>query len=450
MPGGTNIGDFDRDDAERVDFDVPTYEEYESSSQSLNLAYDFGAVMLTSTTTHRKLETEGDYDADFANNAIHAGLKQFNNTEMDTYNQELRLSSNKQDGIRWVGGVYLDVEERDQGPYGMQFPNYDPVTYAFLGNYEMNAESQTDSDTYAVFGQFIVPLGQRFELTLGGRYQHIDKEIDLNMYYLPVGMTGDPFYTFKGDESWDAFLPKVALTCRISNAWTDYASYSQGYMPGGFNYFAMAGSEEDNSFEPQRSANYEVGIKGDLDRLRVAASVFYMDIEDIHVYKAYGTMYLTDNADSAHSQGAELELVYRPTDTIELSGAAGIIDAEYDDYDAGGGVIFDGEKMQNTPAYTARLGVAYLHPKGFYSRLDMKSQGDIYFYDDTNKAMVKEEAYTVIDAKIGYQFDAWDVYVYGKNLTDEEYVNDFISNSIVALASFGEPRTYGVGVRYRF
>ncbi len=86
-------------------------------------------------------------------------------------------------------------------------------------------------------------------------------------------------------------------------------------MPGGFNYFAMAGTEADNSFEPQRSANYEGGLKGSLDRLRMSASVFYMDIEDIHVYKAYGTMYLTDNADSAHSQGAELELAYRLTDT---------------------------------------------------------------------------------------------------------------------------------------
>jgi outer membrane receptor protein involved in Fe transport len=70
---------------------------------------------------------------------------------------------------------------------------------------------------------------------------------------------------------------------------------------GSFNYFATAGTAEDNSFEPQRSANYEAGLKGSLDRLRVAASVFYM----------------------------------------------------------------------------ARLGVAYLHPKGFYSRLDMKNQGNI-------------------------------------------------------------------------
>jgi iron complex outermembrane receptor protein len=158
LPPGSDISSFDRDEAEQVDFDVPTKEEFESNSQSLNLAYDFGAATLTSTTTHRQLEIEGEYDADQGNDPLFSGLTMFGNTELDTSNQELRLSSNQQDGIRWVGGAYFDVEERDQGPYGMQFPMFDPVTFDFLGNFEMNAESVTDSSTAAVFGQVIVPL----------------------------------------------------------------------------------------------------------------------------------------------------------------------------------------------------------------------------------------------------------------------------------------------------
>jgi len=101
------------------------------------------------------MELEGDYDLDFYDNPLFIGLKQFNKTELDAWTQELRWSSNKEDGIRWVGGVYFDTEEREQGPYGGQYPNIDPVTFDFLGLFEMNAESQTDSDTYAVFGQVI-------------------------------------------------------------------------------------------------------------------------------------------------------------------------------------------------------------------------------------------------------------------------------------------------------
>ena len=450
LPSGTDLDEVDRDDAENVDFDVPTDVEQARFSQSLNLSYAFEQVALTSTTTHSNFDIEGDYDADYGNHPMYAGLKQFGYNELDTYTQELRLSSNSQTGIRWVAGVYFDCEDYAQGPYGMQFPNYDPVTYDFLGNYEMNAESETDSTTYAAFGQIIVPFAERFELTLGGRYQHIDKEIDLDMYYLPVGTTGPAYFSYSGDKEWDVFLPKAALRYGLNDNWNTYLSYSHGYMPGGFNYFATSGTAEENSFEPQQSKNYEVGIKGAMERLRVAAALFYMDIEDIHVYKANGTIYLTDNADSAHSQGVELELSYRLTDAIELTGAFGIIEAEYDTYDAGDGISFDGQDIPNTPAYTATAGISYAHPGGIYSRVDLKALGEVYFYDDANKRFVKEDAYTVVDAKIGYQFKDWDLYVYGKNLTDEEYVTDLISNSMLMMVDFGDPRTFGVGVRYRF
>ncbi len=64
------------------------------------------------------------------------------------------------------------------------------------------------------------------------------------------------------------------------------------------------------------------------------------DIEDVHVFKADGVTYYTDNAESGHSQGIKLEVAYQLTDTIELTGALGLIEAEYDTYDAGEGVSF--------------------------------------------------------------------------------------------------------------
>lgn len=449
LPAGARIADFNRRDAKRVAFDVPTYARYRSDSQGLSVDYDLGALTLASSTTHRRLDIKGEYDADFGNNPLFAGLRQFNDTDVDTWTQEFRVSSNNTEGLRWVAGMYFDFEQRDQGPYGMQFPGFDPVTFDFLGNFEMNAESRTDSNTQALFGQVMIPFWDRFELTLGGRYQRIAKKIDLDMYYLPVGFAGPPMFSFKEDKTWYAFLPKAALSYRISDDWTAYASWSKGYMPGGFNYFAMAGGADENSFAPQRSSNYELGIKGSFDRLRLSAALFRMDIKDIHVYKAVGTMYLTDNAKKAHSQGVEFEAGYWLTDTIEVSAAVGFIDAKYDDYDIGV-ARFDGRRIEQTPSHTARLGIAYLHPRGFYARADVKNQGAMYFYDDGNKDFARESSYTVADLRLGCRFAAWDLYAYVKNLTDEKYVNAFKSNSMMAVAGFGEPRTFGGGIRYRF
>ena len=112
---------------------VPTEVDIDSFSQILHLSYTFDAITLTSTTTHRKQDIEGDYDADYQADTLYDGLKQFNYSETETYTQELRLSSNNESGIRWVAGLYLDSEDHQQGPYGQQFPIYDD-SGSFIGN----------------------------------------------------------------------------------------------------------------------------------------------------------------------------------------------------------------------------------------------------------------------------------------------------------------------------
>ena len=449
LAGGADIRDFNRDGAEKISMDTADLTEQDNLSQSLQLSYEFDSMTLASTTTHKNSDLDGVYDAEYGDNPMYAGLIQYNYAEIDAYTQEFRLSSNNETGIRWVSGLYFDYEDREQAPYGMQFPMYDYETYEYLGAYDMNSESDTESTTYAVFGQAMIPFMERFELTLGGRYQYINKDFVQNLYYLPVGMSGPAMFSIDTSEDWSVFLPKVALSYSLNDNWTTYVSYSHGYMPGGFNYFSSSGTAEDNTFEPQQSKNYEIGIKGRLNRLRVAAALFYMDIEDIHVYKAYGTSYYCDNAESAHSMGAELELAYSLTDSIELTGGFGIIEAEYDTYDAGDGISLDGETIQNTPSYTVAAGVSYIHPRGFYSRVDIRAMGEVSFYDDYHKDFVDGDAYITLDVRIGYQINDWDFYLYGKNLTDEEYITNYMSNTSMALAEFGEPLTVGVGVRYR-
>lgn len=451
LSGGIPVNSANRNDAEYVSFEMPTYEKTESNSQALNITYDFDALSLTSVTTRRKADMNAKYDSDFMSGVSFMGLEQFDSTTLETWTQEFRASSTNKEGIRWVGGVYFDFEQRDQGPYGMQFPNFDPATYTYLGNFEMNAISRSDSNTQAVFGQVMIPLLAGFELTAGGRYQQIEKKMDLNMYYLPVGVSGSPMYTLHGKKTWDAFLPKLALSYKINNNLTTYFAWSQGYMPGGFNYFATGGTVEDNSFKPQRSTNYELGLKGSYDRLSFSASLFRMDIKDIHVNKSdsTGTMWLTSNAKEAHSQGIELEARYLLLDGLELSAAAGIIDAEYDDYDTGTKNL-KGNKIENTPSHTAKIGIAYSHPTGFYARADVRNQGDTYFYDGGNQTFGKQKSYTVADMKVGYRFGDWDIYGYVKNLADEAYVSTYTSSARLTMVGFGQPRTYGAGLRYKF
>lgn len=444
------IEDFNRDSAEHVKFDTPVFEKSTIDSQSLSLKYNFDSFSLNSVTTHKKTDLQANYDPDDSIGNNYKGLIQYNYSDFDAYSQEIRLSSTKNTGFSWIGGLYFDKEKRDQGPYGMEYPNYDRQTYAFIGNYMYGTDSKVDSQTQALFGQTMIPINEKLELTLGARYQKIKKELDSGTYNIPKGSTKTPYLSLKDEKTWNTFLPKIALRYKINETLNPYVSISKGYMPGGYSYFPTSGTAQTNTFKPQQSINYEMGIKGIMDDFIYSASIFRMNIKDIHVYRSDNQLLATPyNAKKAHSQGLEFDFTYFPTDTLELSGAFGFIEAKYDDYDEGT-KKFDGKKIENTPSHTINLGLAYYDPNGYYGRIDIHNQGDMNVYSTSNKEFYKVKGRTISNIKIGYKFLDWDIYGYVKNLTDEKYIDAFYSRSNSSSVVFGDPRFFGMGVSYKF
>lgn len=438
MGVGSTLDDFEPSDAKHISEDVDSELIHDDDSHSLQVEYNFNSVKLDSITTHKYYRSKGLYDGDFDDAPAALGLIMFDDTKTRTIGQEFRLSSQNEEGFRWLCGVYGDMENRKQGPYGQQI----------AGPMEMDAHSTQDAYTLAAFAQSMIPLGSDFELTLGGRFQHISKSIDLNMYMGPIVNT-PLWYSMDATKKWNTFLPKAALTYDITDHWTTYASYTHGYMPGGFNSFATGGTIEENCFDPEQTKNYEIGLKAGYDDFTMGASLFYMDIKDIHVYKSVAGMYVTDNAKKAHSMGVELESTYKPIDSLMLSGSVSLIRAKYDDYD-NGTKQFDGEDIDQTPAYAIRLSAAYHDPSGFYARADGRHFGSRSFYDDYHQSFTEADPYTVIDTKIGYKFTNFDVYGYVDNVLGKQYVTAFRANTMVSVAGVSAPRTFGLGVMYNF
>ncbi|WP_418187114.1 TonB-dependent receptor [Aliarcobacter lanthieri] len=442
--GTIAINDLSRYKGENVSFDVPTYESTKINSQVLNLSYELDKVKFESTTTHKKTNFNGEYDADYTSGNLGDGLSQWNYTDINNWTQEFKLSSKNQD-IKWVTGLYFDKEDREQSPYGMKQLYYGGVYYA-------NADSRTDSKTYAIFGQTMIPLGESFELTLGGRYQKIKKDMNADVENTLTGTGSNDFSTifkYNDEKTWNTFLPKIALSYKINDNLTTYVSISKGYMPGGFNYFPSNNLSKDNTFKAQKSTNYEVGSKYIGETFALNASIFRMDIKDIHIYKTIGANYITDNADKAHTQGIELDGTYFLTDNLSFSGSIGLIQAKYDDYD-NGTRKYDGEKIENTPRYTASLGISYLSDSGIYGRVDFNARGKTNYFDGANERMVIADGAIISNAKIGYKLKDWDIYSYINNITDEDYVTFYQSNQVLAMAGFNEPRKFGIGAIYKF
>jgi len=264
----------------------------------------------------------------------------------------------------------------------------------------------------------------------------------------PFNPGGPSHVSYFIEDEWNVLLPKAALAWRKSSDLTLYASVAKGYLAGGFNL--CENIRERATFNEQTSIDYELGIKSTwLDhRLMVNANLFYMDIEDMHVYYApNGYTYITSNAGKAHSKGIEIETRARPLPGLDITAALGLARAEFDDHTNTGGVDCSGKDLPDSPDYTLALSAQYRFESGWFCRGDMKGYGR-YFFDDANT--VGQKSFQIYNAKIGYEADRWDVYLYGKNLTDEAYFSFGTVQATGIKANVGEPRTFGIMATFRF
>jgi len=438
VPTSTNIHSYERDDFKDASYDQDTYFKNKSASQALHVDCYFSDFTFSSLTTHNKTTPEAYYDKDGSFGTTIGNNYNFIKFETRNIAQEFRLSSDGY-GLRWVVGLYFENQKEDNF-VGMKNTSTD-----------YSAISEIKSDTVAGFGQIIVPFWEDYELTLGGRYQRIRKNIDLETSMLNVA-TGNAllYYAMDEDKIWNTFLPKVALSYKINNDLNTYFSITRGYLAGGFNYNASA--DVQNNFDAQKSTNYELGVRGNLlnNSLYLSAAIFYMNMEDLHVYSTdpQSGARVTSNAAEAYSQGIELELEYAMNDNLRINTSLGVIQSKYDDYVDASGNDFTENKMQNTPQYVFNVGVSYFSNNGIYGRLDIKNQGKTYFNSSNTN---KENSYTTANIKVGYLFNNFDIYTYINNIADESYltgVNDMGMgyNSL----TFGNPRFIGVGARYAF
>ena len=449
--GGIGIlGKLKRDDAKTANYEVPTTMDSKSFAQSLGVEYEFDKVKFTSITAHKNSHADGKYDADFVfkNSPNEDGLEQWQDVEIDTLSQEFRLNSVNEGKFKWIAGIYLEKEETENKKMGQEF-------YDGAQKNGQNAPAKFESDTVALFGQASYDVVDALTLTLGGRYQQIKKDVDLRMrYYVPIPAWGMSNYDLKDGARWNKFLPKFGVLYRLNDDISLFANYSTGYLAGGYNYFASR-DNAGNKFNPQTSHNYELGIHGNAfdNRLRLSATLFYMDIKDVHTYQILPpNSYITKNGGDAVSKGFEIEALYRVSSEIDISGSFGLSKTKLKNHKVLDRTIMQdvdvsGNKIQNTPAYTAALGISYTHPSGIYTRADLKSNGSLYF-DEQNRQ--KQGSWITADVRLGYRFKDFDVYGYVTNLTNEEYVESYLFNGRYGMVHFNDPRKFGVGFRYSF
>ena len=154
--------------------------------------------------------------------------------------------------------------------------------------------------------------------------------------------------------------------------------------------------------------------------------------------------FYTTNAAEATGKGIELEMTAKPCDGLSLMAGFGYSDIEFDSFKD---VLGDYEGNENpwSPEYTFNIGAQYRHYSGFYVRADLIGYGKMYF-DKAND--YSRDAYEIVNAKIGYEAEDFDIYLYGKNLFDEEYDSDGYFGGFYTI--YSDPGEVGLQLVYRF
>lgn len=318
-----------------------------------------------------------------------------------------------------------------------------------------------DTTTWSVFGQGTWHFSEQWSATLGGRYTDEEKEFDQNF-----GLFLLPDYVFLADlgfpketGNYSKFTPKLGFEYRPSPDALLYASASRGFKSGGFSFTAPA----PGGYKPESLWAYEVGFKSDLldNRMQLNGSVFSYDYDDLQVlaFIVPGSIDVT-NADAATIQGMELEVRAKATRSLELALGVSYLDAEYDVYPAApapGGVTVDaaGNRLNNAPEWMLQFGLDYRRAFTaweFYTSANYGWQDEVFFTADNND-VDRQGSYGLVDAAIGIEsLDRhWDISIWGRNLTDEEYITWSVQYTPPGRTGHaGLPLTYGLRASYRF
>jgi iron complex outermembrane receptor protein len=314
---------------------------------------------------------------------------------------------------------------------------------------------QADLDDVGVglFGQGVVTLAERVDLTAGLRFDYEQKDAVLNVFFTPT--IAPPQQTI-ADESFSNVSPQFAAAFHLQPGKMVYASVGKGYKAGGFNATSPPGSE---LYEEEQTWDFEGGLKTTWANGRVAANaaVFRIDWADMQLNLPNlfvpGEFYIA-NVGGATSSGVEAELNARVHPNVDVFGAIGYTKATFDDDSISAGMPVGGNTVPNTPDFTGALGVQVsrtLTQGTLYGRGEVTFSG-AFEYDDLNTA--RQGAYSLANFRAGIRGRLLFVEGWIRNAFDTNYIPVAFAYGALAPSGFigemGRPRTFGISAGVGF
>eukprot|EP00903_Cladosiphon_okamuranus_P004329 g4327.t1 len=356
---------------------------------------------------------------------------QYQERNQSDISAEVRFTSPQDQDLRWLAGAYATQIDRevviaygaDQGQGFLRQPYVDPTG---PNPTDLLFWDDFDTDVFAVFGQLEYDLTDTLELAFALRYDREKRTANnkvpnvsasgLNVNTLddafqpgPInpGLVDNPDGIPSRSSTFSQVQPKVTLSWAASDNINLYSSYGIGFRSGGFNslgssdlldfwFNAGAGGPGEtvdaqliieDEYDKEVSASIELGMKSNLldNRLSLNAAVFQTTVDDNQFFEffagPFGLLRVVTTVEEIDIQGLEIDFNWAASDYISIFGGAGFLDSEI-------------KENQNRP-----------------------------LSDFTNS---QRDAYDTLNLRVGIESEAWSATAWGKNITDEEYLEEML------------------------
>lgn len=403
--------------------------------------YTFGDLTLTYLPAYTSVMMDLNYNF--------TGLPLHFVNHSDQVINELRLSNDSNDRLKWLVGVY-QYSFYSRGSLTAALPG---ALFGMPGATFFNDiyhDPHSDTKGLAAFGQVTYEVTPDLRLVGGGRYSRDKRDA--------WGDTDNFFYqSWEGSKTFTSFDWKAGVEYDIAPASMVYLNLQTGSQLGTFRNLPATPTQS-NLIKAPKLFSVSAGVKNRFfnDRLEVNDEVFFYDYDDFIVSAFDASIgQISANADKMKIYGNELNIKARVTTTIDADLSVGYLHARYTDFTSplNPSVNYDDDQAQNAPDWTATVGLEkrFLLAGGaeIAARVDSHYESS-YWASYARPIGSQQEDYIKTDVSLAYSSASgkWSVALWVKNLEDEPVMAASAGGAIPGpVAVFlAPPRTYGLRI----
>jgi iron complex outermembrane receptor protein len=447
----------------------------ELSTYALKGRWDTSFGYFSNTASYMYDQNHARYNADGGTPAVlnETMYKQHSHA----FQEELNLNSNPGKVLDYVLGLYY-YDGHEAWKYADILSNaqvFGPANVHFFHD----GRPALDDRSFALYADGTWNISEALHLSAGLRYG-TEK---VTVFNTASGQLSSTF---------NSLTPRLVGRYQLDEHSNVYASYSQGYKAGTYNF-----GQPSLLVRPEHLTAYEIGYKAYRSIFSFDADVFYYDYKDLQVTALVpgasgAVLNVTTNAARAKDYGAEFQFSVQPVDRLTLSLAGAYTHARYANYTtfspalpnpttgfqaAGIGLAgpqetnLSGQTLTRAPDWSFNANAAYtwLLSKGSLTanaNVSWQSQyaptspdwalgttvgSDGLIQPSGHGQRLANPAYALFNGKITWNAtDKFSIGVYGNNLGDKKYFATLNSTSSGVYGQWAPPREYGVRLDYAF